>query len=128
MSGFSMPLALFLSVLMIAVFSFTAVASWAESRRKERQAYYRTELLKKIAESPGESQVLEMLREEQRIGIRKRREEMKLGGLVTVATGMGLGVFLGAIQPREPVYLVGLIPGLVGVALLLHVYTSFPRE
>lgn len=128
MSGFSMPLALFLSVLMIAVFSFTAVASWAESRRKERQAYYRTELLKKIAESPGESQVLEMLREEQRIGIRKRREEMKLGGLVTVATGMGLGVFLGAIQPREPVYLVGLIPGLVGVALLFHVYTSFPRQ
>ena len=38
----------------IALFSFLAVASWSDARRKEREAYYRSETLKKIAESSGE--------------------------------------------------------------------------
>jgi len=58
-------MAIFLPVTMIAVFAFTSVASWAEARRKEREAFYRSETLKKIAESSGAGgpAALEMLRE-----------------------------------------------------------------
>ncbi len=39
----------------IALFSFLGVASWTDARRKEREAYYRSETLKKISESSGGS-------------------------------------------------------------------------
>ena len=38
---------LFLSVGAVGMFSFIAVASWADARRKEREAYYKSETLKK---------------------------------------------------------------------------------
>jgi len=70
------PFFLFLSVACVAVFSFVAVAAWASERRREREAYYKSETLKKIAESqgPGSSSALELLREEERIEARRRRE------------------------------------------------------
>ena len=51
----------------IALFSFLAVATWADARRKEREAYYKSETLKKIAESSGEGAraAIELMREQQ---------------------------------------------------------------
>ena len=37
-------------------------------------------------------------------------------------------IFLRAIERDEPVYLVGLIPGLIGVALLAYGYLLAPKE
>jgi len=53
----------------IALFSFLGVASWSEARRKEREAYYKSETLKKIAESSGEGakSALELLREQDKM-------------------------------------------------------------
>ena len=48
-----MGLFLFLSVAVASVFTFIAVIAWAGERRKEREAYYHSEVVKKIAESPG---------------------------------------------------------------------------
>ena len=114
----------------IAVFSWLAVASWAESRRREREAYYRSEVLKKIAETQGSGapSALEMMREEERNAARRRREGHRLGGLITLGVGIGMAVFLRAIVRDEPAYLVGLIPGLVGVALLAYSYVLAPKE
>ena len=39
----------------IALFSFLGVASWSDARRKEREAYYTGETLKKISEGSGEA-------------------------------------------------------------------------
>ena len=66
---FSLPLALFLSVGAVAVFSFVAVAVWSDNRRKEREAYYRSEALKKMieAQGTGASSAVELLRQEERI-------------------------------------------------------------
>jgi hypothetical protein len=50
---------------------------------------------------------------------------LKLGGLITVAVGAGLCIFLHASLPASASgspWLVGLIPGFVGVALLVYVY------
>ncbi len=113
----------------IALFSFLAVASWSDARRKEREAYYTAETLKKIAESSGEGtkSAVEYLREQNR-NIRQRRlEGLKLGGLITAAVGIGLMAFLHGVEHDEPAYLMGLIPLLIGVALLVYAFALAPR-
>jgi hypothetical protein len=115
----------------IALFSFLGVAAWSDARRKEREAYYQGETLKKIAESSGEGAkaAMEMLHERERNELRRRREGLRLGGLVTAAVGIGVMVLLKAIVHDEPgVYLVGLIPLLVGLALLTYSYVLAPKD
>lgn len=114
----------------IALFSFLAVTTWSEARRKEREAYYTSETLKKIAESSGEGakSALELLREQQKNHVKNRLEGMKLGGLVTAAVGIGVMVLLRGIEHHEPVYLAGLIPLLIGLALLIYAFVLAPKE
>ncbi|MGA7081359.1 MAG: hypothetical protein WBQ43_06385 [Terriglobales bacterium] len=113
----------------IALFSFLAVASWSEARRKEREAYYRSETLKKIAESSGEGakSALELMREQEKNFAKRRNEGLKIGGLVTAAIGIGVMVFLHGIEHEEPVYLAGVIPLLIGVALLIYPLMLAPK-
>jgi hypothetical protein len=129
---------LFLSVLMVSIFSFVSIAVWTEARRKEREAYYKSESLRRIAEMPGEGAkyVIEIMREEERIrqGNERTREiekiqGMKIGGVVTTAVGLGLMVFLYFLVDKSgtPVYLVGLIPAFIGLALLVSVNFLTPR-
>jgi hypothetical protein len=114
----------------IALFSFLAVNGWADARRKEREAYYRGETLKKIAESSGEAakSALEMLREQEKFAARRRIEGLKLGGLITTAVGIGVMVLLSGLRVAEPIYLAGVIPVLVGLALLAYVFLLAPKE
>jgi Flp pilus assembly protein TadB len=127
-AGAGIAVFLFLSVGAVALFSFVAVASWAEARRKEREAYYRSETLKKITESQGAGAVIELIREEEKQTAIRRREGQKLGGLVNIAVGVGLLIFLRALIHDEPAYLVGLIPLLIGVVLLVYALFMAPRE
>jgi hypothetical protein len=115
----------------IALFSFLAVASWAEARRKEREAYYTSETVKKIAESSAEGakSALELLREKQKNAQSRRLEGLKLGGLITTAVGIGVMVLLRWIANDDgPVYLVGVIPLLIGAVLVLYVFWLAPKE
>jgi hypothetical protein len=116
----------------IALFSFLSVAAWADSRRKEREAYYTSEALKKIAESSteGAKSALELLREKQKNALHRRLEGLKLGGLITTAVGIGVMVLLrGIVEPKDgPVYLVGVIPLLIGAALLVYVFALAPKK
>ena len=129
---------LFLSVLMICVFSFVSVAVWTEARRKEREAYYKAESLRRIAETPsdGAKYVLEIMREEERIRQDRERaqefkkvEGMKIGGVVTIAVGVALMFFLHSVggDQRSSAYMVGLIPALVGVALFISALFIMPK-
>ena len=121
MNEFTLPMALFLSVGAIALFSFVAVATWSDNRRREREAYYKSETLKKIAEM-GTDNAVAVLREEERNALRRRLEGIKLGGLVTAAAGIGLMVFLRALVGDRPIYLAGLIPLFVAVSLRVYSY------
>ena len=122
----------FLSFGAIALFSFIAVATWAGERRREREAYYRSETLKRVAESQaaGGGSALEFLREEEKMAMRRRREGQKLGGLITMAVGVGMMIFLRGLPDADAhfVYLVGLIPLLIGIALLVYAYFLAPRD
>jgi hypothetical protein len=117
---------LFLSVGAIALFGvFIPVVTWIDSRRKEREAFYKAETFRRMAESSGEGakSAVEMLREEERIKQVKVREGLKIAGLINVATGLALVIFLHGLLPGSgAVYLCGLIPGFIGLAMLTYVY------
>jgi Flp pilus assembly protein TadB len=125
-----LPVFLFLSVASIALFSFVAVAVWSSERRREREAYYRSETLKKITETQGAggSSAIEFLREEEKNVAKRRQEGLKLGGLITAAVGLAMLVFIRAVDRGDPAYLVGLIPLFIGAALLAYTYFLAPSQ
>ena len=114
------------AVLFVMLFSFLSVAVWVDGQKKEREAFYKAETLRRITESSGEGakEALELLREETRLENLKKYEGIKLGGLICIAVGVALMIFLKVQTASEPgaPYLVGLIPGLIGVAMLVYVY------
>ncbi|HXA05526.1 MAG TPA: hypothetical protein VNY30_11840 [Bryobacteraceae bacterium] len=114
----------------IALFSFLSVAVWSDTRRKEREVYYKNETLKKIAESSGEGAqaAIELLREQNRTVTKRRLEGMKLGGLITTVVGIGVMALLRGLVRDEPVYLSGLIPLLIGLALLTYTFLLAPKQ
>jgi len=127
---------LFLSVLMVSVFTFVSIAVWTEGRRKEREAYYRAESLRRIAEIPGEGgkYVIEMMREEERIRQdkersqdAKKRDGLILSGMVNIGIGVGLGIFLYSLAGRNSPYLVGLLVVFIGIALLVYAFYFLPK-
>ena len=173
-----LAMALGWGIAAIAICTFLSVAAWTSARRREREAYYKSEAIKKIAEmqgttpepvlqmlretmsawkdhpspammTPGQSKayyrsetirkiadmqgagadsVLTVLHEEEKISARRTREGLKLAGFITCAVGFGLLIVLRAVVPDMPVYLVGLIPGLVGLVLLAYGYTYSPKD
>jgi len=104
---------------MVALFSFIAVVVWSVSRRRERETYYKSETIKKIAETQGTgiNSAIELLREHERNEARHRRDRLRLGGLITCAVGIGTMIFLMTNVPGS-VFFVTLIPLLVGLVLL----------
>jgi uncharacterized membrane protein (GlpM family) len=53
---------------------------------------------------------------------------MKLGGLITAVVGIGVMALLRGLVSDEPVYLAGLIPLLVGLAVLTYTFLLAPKE
>ena len=129
MNQFALPMALFLSAGAVSLFSFLAVAVWSDNRRREREAYYKNEALKVRPElQVDETVTVAVLREQERIALRRTREGIKLGGLITTAVGVGVMVFLRALLNDLPIYLAGLIVVLIGVALLVYGYVLAPKD
>ena len=54
MNMFTLPLALFLAVAAGGMWAFVTVVTWADIRRREREAYYRHQTIKRLSEMPGE--------------------------------------------------------------------------
>ncbi len=117
-------------VIVISMFTFITFAVWFGTRQKEREAFYKAETLRRITESSGEGAkaAIDLLREEERLMRIKAREGIKIGGVVNLGVGVGLVIFLWALVGPK-VALCGLIPGLIGVALLVYVfYMAGPVE
>jgi hypothetical protein len=122
-----LPFFLFLSVIVISIFSFAAVSFWSHARRGEREAFYKSETVRRLLEipTPNATDALEAVREENRYQSHRRRDRSRIAGLVTGAVGLGIMIFLYAMLrtvTTQPVYLVALIPIFIGGVLLLHSY------
>ncbi len=115
----------FLAIGAVSLFGiFLPAMSWIEARRKEREAYYRSETIRRIAESSGEGAkaAMDMLREDARLRRIRMIEGMKIGGIFNLFLGVGLVIFMvvllhGVHGPA----LVGLLPGFVGLGMLIYV-------
>jgi Domain of unknown function (DUF6249) len=121
----SFGLWMFLSIGAVALFVvFIPLVSWIEGRRKEREAFYKADTFRRLAEASGEGAkaALELLREEERLRAIKQREGLKIAGVINVGVGIGLFFMLYTLIGAHGPYMVGLIPGLIGVALLVYVY------
>jgi hypothetical protein len=115
----------FLSIGAVALFVvFIPTVSWIDSRRKEREAFYKAETFRRLTESSAEcaKAAIELMREESRMERIKKYEGLKLSGLVCIGVGLGLVIFMRAENNHS--YLVGLIPAFIGVANLVYVYVS----
>ena len=114
---------LFLAAASIGLFAFLSVAVWSSAPARERQNRDRLALLKTLAENPGENatRVLDMLREEdENKRNRKASEERRgfiLGGLITMAVGVGLAAMLIMMANKPGSWALGLIPFLIGGVL-----------
>lgn len=116
---------LFLSIGAVSLFVvFIPLVSWIDSRRKEREAFYKAETMRRLTEASGEGAraALEVMREEDRIRRTKMMEGLKIGGLVNLGVGIGLGMMLYTLLGTHGPYMVGAIPSLIGVALLVYAF------
>jgi hypothetical protein len=59
---------------------------------------------------------------------RRRAQGLLVGGLVTLAVGVSLSVMLHFVADEAGVWAVGLIPGAIGVALLLSAWLVYPKN
>lgn len=114
------------SVLFLSLFTFLSITVWLGSRTKEREAFYRSELQRKILEQQGAGPegLIRMLREEERIAQKKGRAGVILGGIITLAVGVGLFIMGPLIE--EAVY-AGSVPVTVGIGMLIYAFFFAPK-
>ena len=113
---------MFLSIGAVALFAvFIPTVTWIDKRHKEREAFYKAETIRRITEASGEGAkaAIELMREENRWERIKTYEGLKLGGLICIAVGAGAVIFL---KVQGGPYAAGLVPGFIGVAILIYVY------
>lgn len=87
--------------IILIVFAFVSVLHWIDSQRKERDAFYKAETLRRITEASGEGAkaAIELMRQDERLKRTKAREGIKMGGLVNIGVGAGLMIFLHGLLP-----------------------------
>ncbi len=76
----------------------------------------------------GPAAALQYLREDEKKTALRRKQAIRLGGMITAASGIALMVFLAAVIKGGEVYLAGLIPIFVGVVLVLHSFTYASKD
>ncbi len=112
----------------VALFGFLSVASWADARRREREAFFRHELLKKVADSPSGQQVIDLLRQEEADRHERHRQGIQLAGWIDLGAGLGVALLLSQLVRVRGLWAIGAIPALVGAALLVHAGLSRRRR
>jgi hypothetical protein len=109
---------LMVAVCGTALLAFFSVLAWLDTRRKEREASYRNEMLRRIAEASDPAPLLAYVRDAERADVARTRTKARVAGLITLAVGAALTIFLHQIA-GAPVHLVGLVPLFVGAVLLI---------
>jgi hypothetical protein len=107
---------------VVAVFTFVAIATWSDNRRKERETFNRHETYRRMLEQPADSaaDVLALMRHEEAQRQRQRMEGIRLGGMITTIVGVGLMIFFYFVVSGTPIFLIGIIPLLIGLVLVVY--------
>ena len=110
--------------IILVVFAFVSVLHWIDSQRKERDAFYKAETLRRVTEASGEGAqaAIELMKADERLKRIKAREGLKIGGLINIGVGVGVMIFLHELLAGTAISLRGSIPALIGVGLLVYVF------
>src|ERR1700753_422274 len=76
---------MFLSIGAVALFVvFISLVTWLDSRGKEREAFYKADPLRRLAEASGDgaNTALQLLHAEERNKHFRKMEGLKVGGLI----------------------------------------------
>lgn len=109
---------IFLAATVVASLTFVAVIVWAESRRKERQEYYRYEFRKRLVDAGKMDAVsfASLVRYEQELLQQQGREKLLVASFVIL--GIGVGTCIGLQFISGSIWMVGLIPVCMGLSML----------
>lgn len=139
------------SIAAIAFFTFLSIAAWTSARRQEREAFYKSEAIKKLAEMQGVTPepVLQVLREavatwKQTPSVAmmgpiqarayyksetfKKIADMQSGGADALLAFMREEERVNRLRMREGLKLAGMITCAVGIALAVVLRTVVPAE
>jgi hypothetical protein len=117
------------AAVMLGLFAFLAVSAWASSRREQREMELRYELYRRMVEHPGpEAEAVRALLAKDAQQRQTKSGHVVFGGLVVLAVGIGFGTFLYFIAPGTPVYLLALVPTLVGLVMLVSGFAIARRS
>lgn len=119
----------FLAIGAIALFGvFLPINSWVEERRREREAYYKAETLRRIAESTSEGAkaAIDLIHEQDRQARQLRMERTKRSGVTNLFLGIALVFFLYTVPGGRVAYLCGLLPAAIGLAKLIYAFFLAP--
>ena len=111
---------LMIAVVSTAFIGFISFIVWIGNREKEREASFRSEMARRVADAQDSGPVLEYIRELERTDAQRTRTKASLGGLITAAVGVAMMIFLYQMASGTATYLVGLIPLSVGVVLVAY--------
>lgn len=59
---------------------------------------------------------------------RRRSQGLMIGGIITIATGVGLMAFLNFVEENGNAWAVGIIPTAIGIAMLLSAFLVRPQR
>jgi hypothetical protein len=123
----------FVAILALTLFTWFSVSHWISARTAERKDRERNALLRHLATQPAENVrlVLDKMREDEEQARKDAAAHFAIwtaahergmrqatpgprGGLLIVAVGAGLSIFLYSAEPESGVWTLGLIPVLVG--------------
>lgn len=123
-----LQLVLIMLSLFALMITFVVVMVWLGQRKRERAAYYRHEMERRLIEKGEATQgsLLEMRRAEHRQEWKRRREGLRLGGLLSIA--MGVGMLMAAWQMEEIGLRSGWIPLVIGLVLFAYGQWISPKQ
>lgn len=58
---------------------------------------------------------------------RSRFQGLLIAGIITLACGIGVSIMIGVLEDEDPSWIVGIVPFLVGLALLLSAWLVRPK-
>ena len=121
--------------LLLLIFAWTSVTYWISARASERRMRERYALLKALSERTADSvqMVLEQLRQDDAKEEERQRDRAAVtrrgkleGGFIMIVLGAGLGVFLYYLTPLSALWMISLMPALIGVVLVISTWLEKP--
>jgi len=122
---FAIPVIALIGGMTVAVIKITGQQRLAELERKERIAMIERGV--DPAKLPPIMSAYSYENGRGGTGQMQKAHGLMIGGMICIAVGIGLMVFLFSIEPNKAVWGIGLMPFLGGIALLISAKVIWPK-